>query len=299
MTNLKYLKENNLFEAHMRFKQALGEGYGYAPLEEADDDDNKEQNNQDPMSGQNPMGGGQDPMGGMSGGDPMGGGQDPMGGAPGGDPMGGGQDPMGGMPGGDPMGGGQDPMGGAPDGNPMGGGQDPMGDMPGGDPMGGEDPMGDMSTEEEDDVLDVDDLTDAQEKVNKTVNNVGKDLGKVDTKLEKLMGAIDKLSALFDMNNKKIEDLKTEFEKRNPTQTEKLNIRSLDSFPFNVSPNDYWVEKAKNSNYSAYGDNSEPTTQEYVITNNDVDDMSERDVADSFFVADDFNQTLKKIFDIT
>jgi predicted nuclease with TOPRIM domain len=158
--------------------------------------------------------------------------------------------------------------------------------------------MGDMPVEEEDDVLDIDDLTDAQEKVNKTVNDVGKDLGKVDNKLEKLMGAIDKLSSLFDMNNQKIEDLKTEFEKRNPTQTEKLNIRSLDSFPFNVSPNDYWVEKAKNSNYSAYGDNSEPTTQEYVITNNDVDDMSERDVADSFFVADELNQNLKKIFGI-
>ena len=288
MTNLKYLKENNLFEAHLRFKQALGEGYGYAPLEEADDDDNQQQNNQDPMGGgtpvDNPMGGGQDPMGGQN---PMGNGMtgaDPMGGEQ--PPMGGGQDPMGGAPGADPMGGE----------NTMGG--DQMGDMPGADPMGGEDPMGDMPAEEEDDVLDIDDLTDAQEKVNKTVNDVGKDLGKVDNKLEKLMGAIDKLSSLFDMNNQKIEDLKTEFEKRNPTQTEKLNIRSLDSFPFNVSPNDYWVEKAKNSNYSAYGDNSEPTTQEYVITNNDVDDMSERDVADSFFVADELNQNLKKIFGI-
>ena len=290
MTNLKYLKENNLFEAHLRFKQALGEGYGYAPIEEADDENN---DNQQQQGGQDPMmGGGQPPMGGadqgMSGADPMGG--QGMGGD-GQDPMAGGQDPM--------MGGGQPPMGGDAQ-DPMAGGDQGMADadpMGGQDPMmGGEDPMADAPMEEEDDVLDVDDLTDAQEKMNKTVNNVGKDLGKVDTRLEKLLGAIEQLTDMFDKNNQEIEDLKTEFEKRNPTQTEKLNLRSLDSYPFNVKPNDYWTEKGQSSNYSAYADNQEPTTKEYVITNNDVDDMSERDVADSFFVSDQLNQNLKKIF---
>jgi len=287
MADYKYLKENNLFEAHMRFMRTIGESFGYSPLEEADDDDQ-----QGPNAGGVPGG---DPMGGAPGGDPNGG----M--PPGPDAMGGGQDPMGGgMPGGDMAGG----PGGAPDPNAGGtpGGEDPMGGMPtGGDPMGmsGPDDMGgldDEEPEEEEDVIDVDDLTKAQEKTNDKVNSVGKDLGKVDSRIEKLLGAIENLQGLFDKNNQEIADLKAEFEKRNPTQTEKLNLRSLDSYPFKVKPTDYWADKEANSNYSAYADNQEPTSNEYVITNNDVDDFNEREIADSFAVTDDLEQDIKKIF---
>ena len=252
-TNYKYLKDNNLFEAHLRFKRAIGEAFSFAPIEEAEDDQNQQQ---DPMGGEAP------------GGDPMGGGA--PGGAPGGDPMGGG------VPGEDPMG------GGAP-------GEDPMG----GDPMGG---MEEGGEQEEDDVIDVDDLTDAQEEVNDKVNSVGRDLGNVDKKIGKLIGAIETLQNMFNQNNEKIEDLKREIEKRNPTQTEKLNLRSIDSYPFVDKPTDYWAKKTANSNYSVYADNDEPTTQEYVITNNDVDDFTERDIEDSFSISDELDQNIKKIF---
>ena len=99
-----------------------------------------------------------------------------------------------------------------------------MGGMPGGDAVDG---LEEEEPEEEDDVIDVDDLTKAQEKTNDKVNSVGKDLGKVDTRIEKLLGAIETLQGMFDKNNQEIADLKSEFEKRNPTQTEKLNLRSL------------------------------------------------------------------------
>lgn len=287
MADYKYLKENNLFEAHMRYMRALGESF--APIEEADDDQ-QPQDQQGGAPGGEPMGGG------APGGDPMGGGApvgDPMaGGAPGGDPM------AGGAPGGDPMGGGMPPAPGDENGAPGadGGMPDPNADpMAGG--MPGEDQMMDEGEpEEEDDVIDVDDLTKAQEKVNDKVNSVGRDLGKVDSRIEKLIGAIETLQGLFDKNNQEIADLKTEFEKRNPTQTEKLNLRSLDSYPFGVRPTDYWADKAKNSNYSAYADNEEPTTQEYVITNNDVDDFNEREIADTFAITDELEQNIKKIF---
>lgn len=272
-TNYKYLKDNNLFEAHLRFKRAIGEAFSFAPIEEAEDDQNQQQ---DPMGG-----------GGAPGGDPMGGG-----GAPGGDPMGGGGAP-GGAPGGDPMGGsapGDDQMGG----DPMGGGA-PVEDPMGGDPMGG---MEEGGEQEEDDVIDVDDLTDAQEKVNDKVNSVGRDLGNVDKKIGKLIGAIETLQNMFNQNNEKIEDLKREIEKRNPTQTEKLNLRSIDSYPFVDKPTDYWAKKTANSNYSVYADNDEPTTQEYVITNNDVDDFTERDIEDSFSISDELDQNIKKIFNL-
>ena len=283
MTNYKYLKENNLFEAHLRFKRAIGEALGYNAIEEAGDDENQNQ-----QQGGAPG----DPMGGMPPApDAMGGGA--PGAAPGGD-MGG--DPMGGMPPAPDAMGGQDPNGGMPDGNTMAGGADA-----GADPMASgmppeSDPMEEEEPEEEDDVIDVQDLTDAQEEVNDKVNSVGRDLGRVDSRIDKLLGAIETLQGMFDKNNQEIADLKKEFEKRNPTQTEKLNLRSLDSYPFKIRPTDFWNDKAEEGRYDAYADNREPTTNEYVITNNDVDDFTEREIEDTFSVDDDLDQNIKKIF---
>ena len=283
MTNYKYLKENNLFEAHLRFKRAIGEALGYNAIEEAGDDENQNQ-----QQGGAPG----DPMGGMpQAPDAMGGGV--PGAASGGD-MGG--DPMGGMPPAPDAMGGQDPNGGMPGGNPMAGGADA-----GADPMASgmppeSVPMEEEEPEEEDDVIDVQDLTDAQEEVNDKVNSVGRDLGRVDTRIDKLLGAIETLQGMFDKNNQEIADLKKEFEKRNPTQTEKLNLRSLDSYPFKIRPTDFWNDKAEEGRYDAYADNREPTTNEYVITNNDVDDFTEREIEDTFSVDDGLDQNIKKIF---
>ena len=296
-TNIKYLKENNLYEAHKHFMR-LCETYATPIPEEymlGEDDDQE----QDPMAGgADPMAGGPDAgmggdpnaAGGAPGGD-MGGdmGADPMAGGPdagmGGDPMAGGD--MGGAPGGDMGGGdmGADPMAGGPD---AGMGDDPMagGDIPPMDDAG----MDDGST------IDIDGLTKAQERLNVKQNQVGRDMSKIDQRMIDLMGAVEKLTSALDANNSEIETLKAEFEKRNPTQTEKLNLRSLDSYPFNVKPTDYWAEKNKQGGYEAYSDNNEPTTKEYVITNDDVDDVTS-DIADTFFnIDDDDIQTLDKIF---
>ena len=281
-TNIKYLKENNLYEAHKHFMR-LSEAY--IPFEEEIEEAGEDQ--QDPNA--DPMGGDPNAMGGA---DPMGGGmpQDPMGGDP--NAIGGGmpQDP-------NAMGGDPNAMGGDP--NAMGG-ADPMADPMGGGDMGGEDPMADPMGEEEpmDDgsTIDIDGLTKAEDKLNVKQNQIGRDLSKVDGRIEKLIGAIGNLLSRVEDNNNEIESLKAEFEKRNPTQTEKLNLRSLDSYPFNVKPNEYWAEKAKEGGYEAYADNTEPTTKEYVITNDDVDNPSD-DIANTFFnIGDDDIQTLEKIF---
>jgi len=289
-TNVKYLKENNLFEAHEHFMR-LSEAYIPTVLPEEEIDEEGE-DMQDP----NAMGG-QDPNA-MGGADPMGGGGMPQ------DPNGmGGQDP-------NAMGG-QDPnaMGGDMN-DPMGGGGMPQGQngMDGQDPnaMGGADPMADMGMndpmgeEQEDDgeTIDIDGLTKAQDKLNVKQNHIGRDLSKVDTRIDTLIDTINNLLSKVDSNNSEIESLKAEFEKRNPTQTEKLNLRSLDSYPFNVKPNEYWAEKARQGGYEAYADNDEPTTKEYVITNDDVDNPSD-DIANTFFKIDDDDiQTLEKMFNI-
>jgi len=283
-TNIKYLKENNLLEAHKHFMR-LSEAYiptvlPEEELEEAGED----------MQDPNAMGGDPNAMGGA---DPnaMGGGmpQDPNGGM-GGDPnaMGGDPNAMGGadpMASGDPNAmGGDDPMA---SGDPNAMGADPMAEAP----MGEEE-----SADEDGDTIDIDGLTKAQDKLNVKQNHIGRDLAKVDARMNSLIDTIKNLLSKVEDNNNEIEALKAEFEKRNPTQTEKLNLRSLDSYPFNVKPNDFWAEKAKQGGYEAYSDNAEPTTKEYVITNDDVDNPDD-DIANTFFkVEDDDIQTLEKLF---
>ena len=261
MTNIKYLKENNLLSAHEHFMK-LSESYvPNFPEEEVDEAD--DQGAQDP----NAMG--VDPS---MGNDMT---QDPSMGA---DPS-----AMGGDMSQDPSAMGADP-------NAMGADPNAMGVDP--SVMGGDESEG----QDDGDTIDIDGLTRAQDKLNVKQNHVGMDLSKVDTKIKTLIDTIQNLQDKLDANNSEIESLKSEFEKRNPTQTEKLNLRSLDSYPFNVKPNEYWEKKARQGGYDAYSDNDEPTSKEYVITNNDVDNPT-RDVADTFFKIDDDDiQTMDKLF---
>lgn len=270
MANYKYLKENGLYEAHKAFMR-MCEGYGYSPLEE-------EGEQEEPQQAPDMMGGA--PQGGAQQAPDM----------PGADAMG--ASGQGGM-GMDPNMQAPDMAGGAPADQNGGAPEMPPAEGPMGAPEVPEEPMEEEEPVEE---IDIDQVTDAQQKTFDRVNSVGKDLGKVDTRIEKLLGAIESMKSMIDNNNSEIESLKKEFEKRNPTQTEKLNMRSLDSYPFNIKPTDYWSQKAKDSNYSAYADNDEPTQQEYVITNNDVDDMTERDIAQSFAKENDLLQDINKIF---
>lgn len=275
--NKKYLKENNLYEAHKQFMR-LCEWTNLSSMIINDEEDN----DQDMNMGQDMPQGNQNGNMGNDGNQPM---NDPMMGGEG-DPNADMNQPMGD----DAMGGGEmPPMNGQ---DPMMGGED-MNEMP---PMDDQ-MMGDNMGEDEE-VIDVDDITNAQEKMNDKVNVVGQDLGKVNDKIEALMQSLSNMEQMINNNNAEIASFKQEFEKRNPTQTEKLNLRSLDSYPFNVNPKDYWKDKGidPNSNYSGYSDNDKSTTQEYEITNSDVDDFDEKMVEDSFNIEDDLKQSIEKIF---
>ena len=296
-TNIKYLKENNLYEAHQHFMQLAEIGFpgrypeyshGLAEPMEVD-----EAGEDDPNA-----------MGGAPGGDP-----NAMGGAPGADPMGGG------MPGGDP-----NAMGGAPGADPMGGG-DPAGQEMGADPnaMGqpmpdaggsmvgpdtGEDPFADQRNgddeaggDDDGKTIDIDGLTKAEDKLNVKQNQIGRDLAKVDTKISSLIDKIAQFQSALDNNSSELESLKAEFEKRNPTQTEKLDLRgAIDSYPFNVRPDDFWANKMKErGNYEVYADNDKSTEDQYAITADDIEDLPS-DISQSFSINDDDIQTLEKMF---
>lgn len=278
MRNTQYLKENGLYRDYEHFKR-LSEAFLMSPTipEEEIEEAGEEEQPADPAMGGMPDGGTGQGM------DAAGGAMPDAGGAPGMDM---GMAPEGQDPNMQPA---PDAMGGMPDGG-MGG------EVPG---LGAED-VPDLSgdVEDEGDFIDIEGLTTAQDKLNVKQNRIGRDVSKVDNRIDNLIDTVQALLDKVDSNNSEIESLKAEFEKRNPTQTEKLNMRSLDSYPFNVKTSDFWDEKAKSSNYQPYADNAEPTSKEYVITNDDVDNVTD-DIMKTFFKPEDEDiQTLSKIFNL-
>ena len=269
--NTDLIKQYKLEEAIKRI-QKINE-YTFYDSSMVEDD-------QDP----NAMGG--DPNGAMPPmDDPNAMGPDPNGEMPpmGGDPNAMGGDPNGAMP---PM---DDPnaMGGDP--NAMDGG--PNGEMPpmddpnmmGDDPnaMGDEDDIEDIDIETEqpgDEVVDVDELTQSQETTEFKVDNV-------DDKLNKVLKIISKFNDAIEANDQKIEDLKKEFQKRNPTAEETLNLRSLTSYPFSERPDEYWKKQQQDHpNYNVISDNDVSTAdeqKEFEIRKGDIDNFNERDIMKS------------------
>ena len=271
-----YNKELVVEEYKKRFQQILEyTSAGGFDLSEADDEQAAEEQ---PM-GDDSMGGEQMPD--MGGEQPMGGDmQDP-------NMMGGGPNAMGGdMQDPNAQSGSEDLTSGF---NPEGGDmQDP--NMMGGDPnvMGGMDTM-----QPDDEVVDITELTDAQEATQE-------ELESFDSKFTKAIKAIEKIEAMINTNNKniadKISEIEVEMKKRNPTPMEKLSNRAANSYPFNVSPKEYWDEKEKNSNYSADDDNNGKGQEQYTITVGDINNANDwKTISDS--LDDDllYNQTLNNI----
>lgn len=92
--------------------------------------------------------------------------------------------------------------------------------------------------------------------------------------LEARVASMDKVSA-------KIDNLEKEIVKRNPTPVEKLEMRSLSSFPYSQKLTDYWADKK--GPYDVMG--NEAKKKEYVLTKDDVNaDYSDAGIKQSFKV---------------
>ena len=106
---------------------------------------------------------------------------------------------------------------------------------------------------------------------------------------EMLLQKLDALEAklnTMDSVGAKIDELEKEIVKRNPTPVEKLEMRSLNSFPYTQKLTDYWADKE--GQYDVMGTDKE----EYTLTQNDVDyAYSEPEIKKSFSVSpDDFEE---------
>lgn len=141
-----------------------------------------------------------------------------------------------------------------------------------------------------DEVLDVTELTDKQEDIEKEVGEIG-------GKFDKVMKALGAFEELLRANDQKIEDLKAEYERRNPTQVEKLSMQTAKSYPFNVTPEEFWKEKEATSNYSTEDDDNGKEQGQYQITANDVAGATDWKAISDSLDDDDFmyNQTLAKV----
>lgn len=275
--NTDLIKQYKLEEAVKRIQKINEYTFYDSTMVEDDQDPNAMGGDPNAMGG-NPNGGmppmGADPN--AMGPDPNMMGGDPNGGmAPIDDPNAMGADPNGGMP---PM---DDPNAMGEDPNAMG--ADPNGGMPPMDDpnmMGGEDIEDiDMETEQPgDEVVDVDELTQSQEATEFKVDNV-------DDKLNKVLKIISKFNDAIEANDQKIEDLKKEFQKRNPTAEETLNLRSLASYPFSERPDEYWKKQQQDHpNYNVISDNDVSTAdeqKEFEIRKGDIDNFNEREVMKS------------------
>ena len=127
-----------------------------------------------------------------------------------------------------------------------------------------------------DDTVEVD-VTDIVDKAEQTRTEIESMTSKMDELLGKL-GDLEGKVGDMDKVIEKIDGLEKEIEERNPTPIEKLEMRSMDSFPYSISLTDYWTDK------EGYDVGKE---KEYVITQDDVDSYSTEEIKDSF----DYNET--------
>jgi hypothetical protein len=192
------------------------------------------------------------------------------------------------------------PVGDAP---PLPGGDAPVGDVPVGDapplpggdaPVGGETPAeGEpqpINTETDPDVEKIDDEgnpegeegmedTDSEELDITDLVTTQKDMGqKQDEYFDKLFGHLDNLeSKLGEMDQlmSKINSMEEKIEKyREKTPQEKLELRSLDSGPFNQKLTDFFIDKEPDMEKSG--------KNEYILTSDDVENFSSADIKNSF-----------------
>ena len=182
-------------------------------------------------------------------------------------------DPAAGAPPTDPTGAGAPPV------DPTGAGAPPA-DAAGAPPAGPDAGAGASAPPAEDttEELDITDLVNMTKNIKQTVDNNKEEHGaviqKMDTVFSKLselegkLGEMDKVLSKIDELGSKIQEIKPQ------TPQEKLEMRSLDSYPFSQHPQDFFNQKKEQMR--ATGKN------EYVLTKDDVNAYSRDQVLNSF-----------------
>ena len=134
---------------------------------------------------------------------------------------------------------------------------------------------GDMGDTEEIDITDLVNMTKSIKKdIEDNKNDQSNVVGQMDSVFSKLGELEQKLSSM-DSVIAKIEELGTKIENiKEPTAQERLEMRSLDSYPFNQNPQQFFAAKQ--------GEMRQSGKNEYVLTKQDVQDYSNDTIKSSF-----------------
>lgn len=126
--------------------------------------------------------------------------------------------------------------------------------------------------------VDVTSLVKGSEEAKKAADVASQNSEMLLKKLTDLENHVANMSKISD----KIEGLEKEIIKRNPTPVEKLEMRSLSSYPYSQKLTDYWATKE-----GPYDVMSNKKPKEYVLTKDDVNaDYSDTSVRQSFNAPD-------------
>jgi hypothetical protein len=127
-----------------------------------------------------------------------------------------------------------------------------------------EKPETEITPESNEEEIDVTDLVTGSKEAKEAADSAN---SKTEELLKKFSDLEQRITAMDAITNK-IEGLEKEIIKRNPTPVEKLEMRSLSSFPYSQKLTDYWSDKE--GAYNVMGDESKE--KEYVLTQDKVDD---------------------------
>ena len=159
--------------------------------------------------------------------------------------------------------------------------------------MGGEEPdMGadmDLSVDEpEDEVeLDVTELVNSTDAAKQAADNAN-------NKIDQLLGSVSKLEnqlSSFQGIGDKIDNLENELEKRAPTPEEKIEMRSFDSYPYNLKLTDFWADQKGKYDVLGTDGEGEGEPKEYVLTKDDIEsDYSELQVKNTLDTSNPYEE---------
>jgi hypothetical protein len=131
--------------------------------------------------------------------------------------------------------------------------------------------------------IDITDLVNMTKSIKKDIDNNKQDFGGVTAKMDDVFTKLNDLEQkLAEMNNimVKIDELGSKVEQMKPqTPQEKLELRSLDSYPFNQKPQEFFAQKQ--------GEMEMTGKNEYVLTKDDIENYSKT-------ITQSFNPELEK-----
>jgi hypothetical protein len=153
--------------------------------------------------------------------------------------------------------------------------------VPPADPVAGAAPMEPAAgapPSEDTEEIDITDLVNMTKSIKKDLDDTKSDnsgvVSKMDTVFDKLTDLEQKLSQMDAVMNK-IEELGNKVEMmKEKTPQEKLEMRSLDSYPFNLNPQQFFSQKQSEMQQSG--------KNEYVLTKQDIDNYSTDMIKDTF-----------------